>query len=89
MSTQKLDTRTIIIGLVIAGFGLFLALAINNAIQRTVNALLPTTNTNDVLGSWISVAVAIIIVVIFVSIIVRYVNRHHKYIRYDDLQEFI
>jgi uncharacterized BrkB/YihY/UPF0761 family membrane protein len=76
------DVLSILITIVIGAFGFFLALTMANALQATIDAMLPE-NTERTARAWIIFAIAIVIVVISVTLIVVFYKRverrrHHR-----------
>ena len=63
----------ILVVIILGGLGLYLALALSNAITTTVNQILPPADV--VAASWISFAVAVLIVAVLVAIIIYFYNR--------------
>lgn len=74
---QRGDILSILVTIVISAFGFFLALTLAAALQATIDALLPE-NTERVSRAWIIFAIAIVIVVVFVTLIVLFYRRVEK-----------
>lgn len=65
------STQTIVINLIVAALGLYLALAFNRAVQNTIDAWFPT-DENSVRGAWISAGIALVIVIVTVRVILGF-----------------
>lgn len=66
---EKDNTQTIIINLIVAALGLYLALAFNRAVQNTINAWFPNEDETSVRGAWISALIALVVALVAVKII--------------------
>lgn len=64
------DSKTIIVELVIAALGLYLALAISDAVKKSIDKIVPQDG-DGVKAAWISAAIAAAVVIAAVFIIVR------------------
>ncbi len=67
------DTKTIVLSLFVSALGFYLAIALSEAINGTIGRVFP--DDDEFKRLWISVIVAIVIVVISVYIIVTFVNK--------------
>lgn len=71
------DIVGIIVMIIIGGLGFFLALTLANALQATIDAVLPD-NTEKTARAWIIFAVAAVLVVLFVTMIVLLYKRANR-----------
>lgn len=62
------NTQTVVINLIVAALGLYLALTFNNAVQKTINSWFPN-DENSVRGAWISAVIALVLTLVLVRII--------------------
>lgn len=71
------DIVGIIVMIIIGGLGFFLALTLANALQATIDAVLPD-NTEKTARAWIIFGVAAVLVVLFVTMIVLLYKRANR-----------
>jgi hypothetical protein len=71
---EKGNTITVIVSIIIGGLGFYLALALTNAINVTINTLLPDFDS-EITGAWIALGIALLLVSLIVIIIIMFYNR--------------
>lgn len=60
----------IIIGIILSGMGLYIALVLADTIKITIDSILPK-NENPVAAAWISLAVSFIIILVLVIVLIK------------------
>lgn len=66
------DAKTITTELIIAALGLYVALAFNDAIKKTVDRILPK-DEDELRNAWISAGISLGIVLLIIWVIMNYV----------------
>ena len=70
---KNADAKTITIELIVAALGLYLALAFNDAIKKSIDRMLP--NDDELKNAWISAGVSLAIGLVIIFLIVNYVMK--------------
>lgn len=60
----------IIIGIILSGMGLYIALVLADTIKITIDSIVPK-NENPVATAWISLAISFVIIIILVVVLIQ------------------
>tara|TARA_R110001632_G_scaffold15138_1_gene50315 strand:- start:1113 stop:1352 length:240 start_codon:yes stop_codon:yes gene_type:complete len=74
---KNTDAKTITVELIVAALGLYLALAFNDAIKKSIDRILPNDD-DELKNAWISAGVSLAIVLIIIFLIVNYVMKNNS-----------